>query len=73
MDYREVVVRILVERALDIARLFYSGLHTYEEASSKPTHPPSYWTVVIVLLEEVSTVLIERPEGRHGSEDVVPF
>lgn len=73
MDVHEVIVCYLVGKALDEARLLWNEQAPVTVKVGDPPALPPYWTVVLVLLEEVATILIEQPEGRHGDQEKIPF
>lgn len=73
MDNQVKIVEWLVFAALKEARIVqHRAVRTGVEFTNL-TPPPGYWNVVLVLLEEVVGVLIEKPEGRHGDGEEIPF
>ncbi len=73
IDIQVEMTEWLVARALDEARrvkLMVAGADRKTE--NLPTLPP-HWVVVLVLLEEAMTVLLEKPTGREGDPGDFPF
>lgn len=73
MDMGVFAVEQLVSSALKLARFVDKPLGIGASSDCDPPTPPGYWNVVIVLLEEIQTVLLEKPEGRHGDNTDLPF
>ncbi len=63
----------LASRALDEARRVKLMIAGADIDTENPPTLPAHWVVVLVLLEEVVSVLLEKPEGREGDPEDMPF